>query len=100
MESIIGKKYWPVDNSYSLCLTNKEKGYQLAGNHYKNPKQPEETEVISEPYDLCLWKYGAPENYTFVNVRCHRGLEHRVLFYERGFEPRIMAPLQYTNYFK
>lgn len=91
MESIIGKKYWPVDNSYSVCLNDLGTTYQLAGNHYNQPKQPEETEIISEPYEFWLWPRhsSAPKAYTFINVKCKRGLIHRTLFNVSGFEPRV-----------
>jgi hypothetical protein len=88
MYSNIGKKYWPVDNSYSICLDDFGTNYQLSGNHNNNPKQPEETKIVSEPYELMLWpNHYVPTDYTFINVICYRGLIHRVLFRERGFEP-------------
>lgn len=92
MNSIIGKKYWPIDNSYSVCFDDLNKKYQLAGNHYKEAKQPEETEVVSEPYIFWIWSYGEPKAHMFVNVKCSRGLVHRTLFGERGFEPRVNEP--------
>ena len=72
-----GRKYKPLDNSYSYCLTDKEK-YYLAGTSWM---PAEIVEIVSDPYEE-LTNELRPDKYkTFINVRCRRGLTHRVLYY-------------------
>lgn len=98
--NLLGKKYWPTDNSFAVCLTDGRLNYSLSGNLCSQPKQPEETEVISDPYEVWLWPFGwgVPCAYTFINVKCKRGLEHRVLFNVRGFEPHVNKPISLSGY--
>jgi hypothetical protein len=82
---LIGKTYCPIDNSWSLCLSDGRDDYFLAGTQWK----PCEITIIkSGPY----YKH-APRRYRydpetieklFINVECKRGLLHMVLYYERG----------------
>jgi hypothetical protein len=91
MESLIGKKYYPIDNSYSVCLTDGKMNYQLAGNHYNRPKQPEECEIVSEPFDMVVNNIiGGFLTRQMILVKCERGFTHSVVFVEH-------ALLKHTN---
>lgn len=83
MESIIGKKYIAVDNSYSLNLTNQRREHWLAGTVNDNPK---EAIVISEPYKQnveCV--VSGIKSYEFVNVE-YEGDTIKVMYHEKAVD--------------
>jgi hypothetical protein len=95
MESLIGKKYYPVDNSYEICLTDRKEYYSLAGNSLNPAKQPEECEIISEPFRTLIQsdivKDSVFERHMIL-VKCPRGYTHATLFDEQGFTNRENKP--------
>lgn len=94
-ESVIGKKYYPVDNSYAICLTDGKKNYLLGGNHYSVPKQKEECIIVSQPFEMLVKTVsGDHKTVSMILVECSRGFTHAVLFHQRGFENRVMEPIQ------
>jgi hypothetical protein len=71
--------YVPNDNSYSLCYEN-DLRYFLAGNVQKSA---EIVNMVSKPYTAEVRFIGITKTEMFVDVKCHRGLKHRVLYYDR-----------------
>ena len=86
--SLLGKPYWPIDNSQAVCLGNPGNEYYLAGHSMSEPKQQERVEIISELFVSKYLFMGREINdKDFVLVRCQRGLVHSIMFHEAGLEP-------------
>lgn len=94
MESIIGKKYIAIDNSYSLNLTNQKRDYRLAGTGNDNPK---EAIIISEPYKQdveCI--VSGIKSYDFINVKYEQDTI-RVLYHEQAVEADLQECIRKNN---
>jgi len=81
---MFGQRYRPIDNSYSYC-------YETGDNHHlagTNNTPHQIVEIISKPYTetmTYLIRDGFMRTYEveFVDVRCERGLTHKVMYFER-----------------
>lgn len=89
--SLIGRKYYPVDNSYiKHILGEKVEGWiDLVGCMGNSQR---ETIIVSEPYeDKCECKHmdnkWFNEIYTFINV-LYQNTIYRVLYFEHGLKKR------------
>jgi hypothetical protein len=80
-KSIIGKKFYPVNNSYSSIISKdkaKERFY-LAGTVTTTPVL---VEAVSEPYEESIENIvGEQKTYTFINVS-FEGNIYRILYIE------------------
>lgn len=92
MESIIGKKYIPNDNSYAINLTScsdypyKNENLLLAGTHIGD--EPKECTILTEPFEayrLSFPRRRGVEKNLFIIVG-YENTTHMILFYEEGIQ--------------
>ena len=101
-ESLIGKTYFPVDNSYAVCLSDRSEygsntSYYLAGTAWD---EQIECTIISQPFPV-LMPVPASKNTTrivhFVIVQDSKhDKTHCIMFHERGLKGTRIKPL-YTS---
>lgn len=75
MRTKIGKKAFPLDNSYSVTINTNTNPY-LAGYYNQNTNPAKEVIIVSKPYKLKIPGYGCEERkLEFVTVfydgKCH-----------------------------
>lgn len=94
MESIIGKKYVAIDNSYSLNLTDQKREHYLAGTGFDNPK---EAIIVSEPYKQdveCI--VSGIKSYDFINVKYEQDTI-RVMYHKQAVEADLEERIRKNN---
>lgn len=83
MNSLIGKAYWPIDNSYAVCLFD-GRNHHLAGNY---SRKAEITTIVSQPFIMLVKTVvGKPKKMEMVLVKCRKGYIHSVMFRNGGLE--------------
>jgi len=80
--SYIGKQYVPIDNSYSITISdeNKERPY-LAGTAWDKPTV---TTIFSEPFEMMYYSSVQPRVHKFVILQTEDNRTHLYLFHEHG----------------
>lgn len=87
-QSLIGRKYIPVDNSYSNCLSvasynsSGKKEHYLAGNQCGDC--PQLCTIVSEPFQMLVQRWGKPGIQTMILIKCPQGLTHCYMYYKQG----------------
>lgn len=81
-KSIIGKQYFPVDNSYAVCLNDGENHY-LAGTFNEKPTL---ITIISEPFLMKPKGRKLTGDLFFILVKTDNDNIHSVIFNEKGLE--------------
>lgn len=91
--SLIGRKYFPTDNSYAHCISDsgifgKKQDYYLAGTY---EEEEIECTIVSEPFYVSMPAYigkGTRQQLFVIVQDSVHDKTHLVLFNERGLEGR------------
>ena len=59
------KGKYPIDNSYSVCLSNPSDSTRLAGVYGELAKK---VKIISQPFEINITSFGKPKIYEFIIV--------------------------------
>lgn len=82
-ESIIGKKYLSLDNSYAICLSD-GKNHSLAG--YLGGPNAQITTIVTEPFLGQVMSIFRKIEHYMILVKDSKNRIHSVLFEERSIK--------------
>lgn len=84
MESVIGKRYFSVDGSYSKCLS-KYKADLITACEVNN-WQPTILTIVSEPFQMVIMERIDKSPLDFVIVKTDKNDFYSIMFEERGLD--------------